>query len=133
VNASLVLTTDARRVLVEVRCPPLNVGGRHDLVVPAAAGRSLARLIRTAEWSVLAGGHIAHLSRPAHSEPILSAWLGRLVLSGAADFEGAERLDGFVPIDMDVADERPRRSVVAPADHILDSPARPPEKSLDAT
>jgi pimeloyl-ACP methyl ester carboxylesterase len=132
-KCNLVLAFDARPWLAEVRCPTLIVGGRLDLVVPAAAGRSLARLIPSAEWRVLAGGHIAHLSRPEHSEPILSAWLGRLALGGAADFEGAERLDGFVPIDMDVADVRPPRSVLAPADHVLDSRARPLENGLDAT
>jgi pimeloyl-ACP methyl ester carboxylesterase len=132
-KCDLVLAFDARPWLAEVRCRTLIVGGRLDLVVPAAAGRTLAQSIPSAELRVLAGGHIAHLSRPERLEPVLSAWLGRLALSRAADFEGAERLDGFVPIDLHVADVRPRRTTVAPADHVLDSGARPLENGLDAT
>ena len=51
----LVLSFDARPWLSELTCPTLIVGGRVDLVVPSAAGRTLAQRIASAELHQLAG------------------------------------------------------------------------------
>lgn len=89
-KCDLVLSFDARPWLAEVSCPTLIVGGRVDLVVPPRAGHTLADRIRDAERRVLSGGHIAHLSRPEHSEQVVTAWLQRLALNSAADVEAGE-------------------------------------------
>ncbi len=132
-KCNIVLRFDARPWLAEVRCPTLIVGGRLDLVVPPSAGHTLARSIPAAERRVLTGGHIAHLSRPVLAETILSAWLQRLALGGAADLESGEVLDRLVPIDVEVADERPGRPAPTPPQHVLDSAPRTFEHGLDTT
>jgi pimeloyl-ACP methyl ester carboxylesterase len=89
-KCDLVLSFDARPWLADVECPTLIVGGRIDLVVPPHASRTLVERIRDAERRVLSGGHIAHLSRPEHSEQVVNAWLRRLALNRAADIESGE-------------------------------------------
>ena len=101
----LVLSFDARPWLSELTCPTLILGGRVDLVVPSVASRDLAQRLGTAELHQLAGGHIAHLSRPETAQAILSAWLERLRVGGAADLEAVQRLGGLVPGDADVPHE----------------------------
>ncbi len=105
-KCQLVLSFDARPWLTELRCPSLIVGGRVDLVVPSAASRHLAQRIVGAELHQLAGGHIAHLSRPDKAERIVTAWLQRLAVESAADLEAIQRLEGLVPDNADVANKR---------------------------
>ncbi|MBV9544338.1 MAG: alpha/beta fold hydrolase [Chloroflexi bacterium] len=60
-KAELSLTFDARPWLPSIACPTFILVGTRDPVVPASAGRELARVIPSATLHRLPGGHLVHL------------------------------------------------------------------------
>jgi pimeloyl-ACP methyl ester carboxylesterase len=118
-KCDLVLDFDARQWLTELRCPTLVMTGSFDLVVPSVAGRRLAQWIPGAHWRTLAGGHIAHISRPEPARLIIAQWLEELADRGAASVEARQCLQRLVPDHVEIADEGAGRATVAPADDVL--------------
>lgn len=77
-KAELSLTFDARPWLGRLECPTFVLAGTWDPVVPASAGRDLARAIPRAELHLLPGGHLVHLVRAPLVASLLEAWARRL-------------------------------------------------------
>jgi 3-oxoadipate enol-lactonase len=77
-KAELSLEFDARPWLPTLEVPTFILVGSWDPVVPAAAGRELARSIPGAELHVLPGGHLVHLVRAKRVAELTSAWAAAL-------------------------------------------------------
>ncbi len=79
-KAELALTFDARPWLGEVSCPAFVLVGSWDPVVPASAGRELARRLPDATLYSLRGGHLVHLVQAARVRTLIEAWARRVHL-----------------------------------------------------
>jgi pimeloyl-ACP methyl ester carboxylesterase len=77
-KAELSLTFDARPWLAEVECPAFVLVGTWDPVVPASAGRDLARRLPNATLQSLRGGHLVHLVQAARVGALIDAWARRV-------------------------------------------------------
>ena len=73
-KAELSLTFDARPWLASLDCPTFILAGSWDPVVPASAGRDLARSIPNATFHQLSGGHLVHLVQAPLVATLLVAW-----------------------------------------------------------
>jgi pimeloyl-ACP methyl ester carboxylesterase len=73
-KAELSLTFDARPWLHTVACPTFVLTGSWDPVVPASAGRELARTMPNATLYMLRGGHLVHLVHARHIGGLISDW-----------------------------------------------------------
>jgi pimeloyl-ACP methyl ester carboxylesterase len=73
-KAELSLTFDARPWLASLDCPTFVLVGSWDPVVPAAAGRELARSIPNARLCSLQGGHLVHLVQAQRVGGLISEW-----------------------------------------------------------
>jgi pimeloyl-ACP methyl ester carboxylesterase len=73
-KAELSLTFDARPWLPHVQTPAFVLSGRWDPVVPASAGRELARLLPNSSHVTLGGGHLVHLVHAESVGPLISNW-----------------------------------------------------------
>jgi pimeloyl-ACP methyl ester carboxylesterase len=73
-KAELSLTFDARPWLSRVATPAFIVSGRWDPVVPASAGRELARLLPNATHVTLGGGHLVHLVHAQSVGQLIADW-----------------------------------------------------------
>jgi pimeloyl-ACP methyl ester carboxylesterase len=73
-KAELSLTFDARPWLASVACPTFILTGTWDPVVPASAGRALARTMPNATLRSLPGGHLVHLVQARQVGQLISAW-----------------------------------------------------------
>jgi pimeloyl-ACP methyl ester carboxylesterase len=82
-KAELALTFDARPWLGEINCPAFVLVGSWDPVVPASAGRELARRLPDATLHSLRGGHLVHLVQAARVRALLEAWARRVHLRQA--------------------------------------------------
>src|SRR5437763_534921 len=77
-KAELSLTFDARPWLAEIECPAFVLVGPWDRVVPASAGRDLARQLPNATLHSLRGGHLVHLVQAARVGALIQAWARRV-------------------------------------------------------
>jgi poly(3-hydroxyoctanoate) depolymerase len=77
-KAELSLTFDARPWLAEIECPAFVLVGSWDPVVPASAGRDLARRLPNATLHSLRGGHLVHLVQAARVGALIDAWARRV-------------------------------------------------------
>jgi pimeloyl-ACP methyl ester carboxylesterase len=73
-KAELSLTFDARPWLGTLECPTFVLTGTWDPVVPASAGRELARSIPNATLCSLQGGHLVHLVHARRVGGFISEW-----------------------------------------------------------
>jgi pimeloyl-ACP methyl ester carboxylesterase len=73
-KAELSLQFDARPWLASIECPTFIVTGTWDPVVPASAGRELARCIPNAVLRRLPGGHLVHLVHAERLGGLISDW-----------------------------------------------------------
>jgi pimeloyl-ACP methyl ester carboxylesterase len=73
-KAELSLTFDARPWLASLDCPTFILIGTWDPVVPASAGRDLARSIPNSELHQLPGGHLVHLVQAQRVARLVAAW-----------------------------------------------------------
>jgi len=73
-KAELSLTFDARPWLGSIDVPTFILIGRWDPVVPASAGRELARRIPNATLHTLGGGHLVHLVHAERVRGLLADW-----------------------------------------------------------
>jgi pimeloyl-ACP methyl ester carboxylesterase len=73
-KAELSLTFDARPWLHTIQTPAFILTGSWDPVVPAQAGRELARLLPNASLHTLPGGHLVHLVNAPKAGQLISAW-----------------------------------------------------------
>ena len=73
-KAELSLTFDARPWLATLECPTFVLTGTWDPVVPASAGRELARRIPNARLHSLRGGHLVHLVHAQRVSGLISDW-----------------------------------------------------------
>lgn len=73
-KAELSLTFDARPWLETLDCPTFVLTGTWDPVVPAAAGRALARSIPNARLCNVPGGHLVHLVQARQVGGLISDW-----------------------------------------------------------
>jgi pimeloyl-ACP methyl ester carboxylesterase len=73
-KAELALTFDARPWLSTLSCPTFVLTGSWDPVVPASAGRELARGIPGARLCCLPGGHLVHLVHARRVGRLISDW-----------------------------------------------------------
>lgn len=73
-KAELSLTFDARPWLATLECPTFVLIGTWDRVVPASAGRDLARSIPHAHLETVPGGHLVHLVHAKRVGGLISAW-----------------------------------------------------------
>jgi pimeloyl-ACP methyl ester carboxylesterase len=73
-KAELSLTFDARPWLARVETPAFVLSGRWDPVVPASAGRELARLLPNATYVSLGGGHLVHLVHAESVGQLIDSW-----------------------------------------------------------
>jgi 3-oxoadipate enol-lactonase len=73
-KAELSLLFDARPWLASLVCPTFVLTGTWDPVVPASAGRELARTIPNASLHSLPGGHLVHLVRARQVGHLISDW-----------------------------------------------------------
>jgi pimeloyl-ACP methyl ester carboxylesterase len=73
-KAELSLTFDARPWLDSIACPTFVLTGTWDPVVPAAAGRELARLMPNATLHTLNGGHLVHLVHARRVGDLIADW-----------------------------------------------------------
>jgi pimeloyl-ACP methyl ester carboxylesterase len=74
IKAELSLTFDARPWLDSLDCPTFVLTGTWDPVVPASAGRELARTIPNARLRSLPGGHLVHLVHATRVGGLISEW-----------------------------------------------------------
>ena len=74
IKAELSLTFDARAWLGALDCPTFVLTGTWDPVVPASAGRELARSIPNARLASLRGGHLVHLVQANRVGGLISDW-----------------------------------------------------------
>jgi poly(3-hydroxyoctanoate) depolymerase len=77
-KAELALTFDARPWLGDINCPAFVLVGSWDPVVPASAGRELARRLPDATLHSLRGGHLVHLVQAARVGALIDAWARRV-------------------------------------------------------
>jgi pimeloyl-ACP methyl ester carboxylesterase len=77
-KAELSLTFDARPWLAEIETPAFVLIGSWDPVVPASAGRDLARQLPNATLHSLRGGHLVHLVQAARVGALVDAWARHL-------------------------------------------------------
>jgi pimeloyl-ACP methyl ester carboxylesterase len=77
-KAELSLTFDARPWLADIECPAFVLVGSWDPVVPASAGRDLARRLPNATLHSLRGGHLVHLVQAARVGALIDAWARRV-------------------------------------------------------
>jgi pimeloyl-ACP methyl ester carboxylesterase len=73
-KAELSLTFDARPWLASLECPTFVLTGTWDPVVPAAAGRELARSIPHASLHTIPGGHLVHLVHARRVGALIADW-----------------------------------------------------------
>jgi pimeloyl-ACP methyl ester carboxylesterase len=73
-KAELSLTFDARPWLSTLACPTFVLTGSWDPVVPASAGRELARCIPDARLCSLPGGHLVHLVQAKRVGGLIADW-----------------------------------------------------------
>jgi pimeloyl-ACP methyl ester carboxylesterase len=73
-KAELSLTFDARPWLADIDCPTFVVIGTWDPVVPASAGRELARHMPNATLVSLRGGHLVHLVNARRVGALIDEW-----------------------------------------------------------
>jgi pimeloyl-ACP methyl ester carboxylesterase len=73
-KARLSLTFDARPWLAGVDSPTFILTGTWDPVVPASAGRELARSMPHATLHRLPGGHLVHLVHARRVAGLIAAW-----------------------------------------------------------
>jgi pimeloyl-ACP methyl ester carboxylesterase len=73
-KAELALTFDARPWLATLECPTFVLTGTWDPVVPASAGRELARTIPNARLRSLPGGHLVHLVHAQRVGGLIADW-----------------------------------------------------------
>lgn len=73
-KAELSLSFDARPWLGDIDCPAFVLIGTWDPVVPASAGRELARRMRNATLFSLQGGHLVHLVNARRVGASIDAW-----------------------------------------------------------
>jgi pimeloyl-ACP methyl ester carboxylesterase len=74
VKAELSLTFDARPWLGSLGCPTFVLVGSWDPVVPASAGRELARSLPNAVLHRLRGGHLVHLVHAPAVAQLIATW-----------------------------------------------------------
>ncbi|HEY0584242.1 MAG TPA: alpha/beta fold hydrolase [Chloroflexota bacterium] len=74
IKAELSLTFDARPWLAGVDCPTFILTGTWDPVVPASAGRELARIMPNATLRTLSGGHLVHLVHARRVGGLIADW-----------------------------------------------------------
>ena len=77
-KAELSLTFDARPWLATLEMPAFLLTGRWDPVVPASAGRELARRMPNATLYTLGGGHLVHLVHAERVGRLIAAWAREL-------------------------------------------------------
>jgi pimeloyl-ACP methyl ester carboxylesterase len=77
-KAELSLTFDARPWLATLDAPAFLLTGRWDPVVPASAGRELARRMPNATLYTLGGGHLVHLVHAERVGQLISNWAREL-------------------------------------------------------
>jgi len=65
---------DLRPLLADIRVPALVIHGEYDAVVPAAAGRYLAKHLPDASLHVMRCGHAPHLTQTDEFNHMLEAW-----------------------------------------------------------
>jgi pimeloyl-ACP methyl ester carboxylesterase len=73
-KAELSLTFDARPWLGSVQTPAFILTGSWDPVVPASAGRELARCLPHASLHRVRGGHLVHLVHAGRVGRLISTW-----------------------------------------------------------
>ena len=73
-KAELSLTFDARPWLGDIECPAFVMIGTWDPVVPASAGRDLARRLPRATLRSLRGGHLVHLVNAQRVGRLIEDW-----------------------------------------------------------
>ncbi len=73
-KAELSLRFDARPWLATLECPTFVLTGTWDPVVPASAGRELARSIPNASLYGLPGGHLVHLVHARRAGVLIAQW-----------------------------------------------------------
>jgi pimeloyl-ACP methyl ester carboxylesterase len=73
-KAELSLTFDARPWLRDIQTPSFILSGTWDPVVPASAGRELARLLPNARLHTLRGGHLVHLVHAPEVGKLIDDW-----------------------------------------------------------
>jgi pimeloyl-ACP methyl ester carboxylesterase len=73
-KAELSLTFDARPWLATLQCPTFILAGTWDPVVPASAGRELARHMPNATLHCVRGGHLVHLVEANRIGGLISDW-----------------------------------------------------------
>jgi pimeloyl-ACP methyl ester carboxylesterase len=73
-KAELSLTFDARPWLPTLECPTFVLTGTWDPVVPAIAGRELARSIPHASLHTIPGGHLVHLVHARQVGALITTW-----------------------------------------------------------
>jgi pimeloyl-ACP methyl ester carboxylesterase len=85
-KAELSLTFDARPWLGTLDTPAFILTGTWDPVVPASAGRELARRLPNAALHTLPGGHLVHLIHAERVGHLIAEWSG-IVLDERIDSE----------------------------------------------
>jgi pimeloyl-ACP methyl ester carboxylesterase len=85
-KAELSLTFDARPWLGTLDTPAFILTGTWDPVVPASAGRELARRLPNAALHTLPGGHLVHLIHAERVGHLIAEWSG-IVLDERVDSE----------------------------------------------
>jgi pimeloyl-ACP methyl ester carboxylesterase len=78
-KAQLSLTFDARPWLGSIHAPTFILIGTWDPVVPASAGRELARRIPNSTIRSLRGGHLVHLVHAQHVGGLVGEWAQSLL------------------------------------------------------
>jgi pimeloyl-ACP methyl ester carboxylesterase len=73
-KAELALTFDARPWLHTIETPAFILTGSWDPVVPALAGRELARLMPNATLRALPGGHLVHIVSAQRVGALITEW-----------------------------------------------------------
>jgi pimeloyl-ACP methyl ester carboxylesterase len=92
-KAELSLAFDARPWLGALERPAFILTGTWDPVVPASAGRELARRLPNATLRTLPGGHLVHLIHAERVGHLISEWAGT-VLEEPSDSQHVERDKG---------------------------------------
>lgn len=74
-KCAISLSFDARPWLNEITCPTFILIGAGDPVVPASAGRELARRVANARLHQLPGGHLAHILHVDEAARLINRWI----------------------------------------------------------
>jgi poly(3-hydroxyoctanoate) depolymerase len=82
-KAELSLTFDARPWLAQIDCAAFVLVGTWDPVVPASAGRELARYLPNATLHSLRGGHLVHLVHAQRVGALIQSWARAMHLEEA--------------------------------------------------